>query len=120
MGVRVPTSLPVAATSVRWDMALAIIRKFAPAFDQVIMLSDPHFPKKISEEGTGWERMDRGLIGGTMGVVELDINLFHELRDSICIQRAPLSRTEAADAFGRRQEKPDNRSGEFQQSSGGG
>lgn len=124
MGVRVPTSLPVADTSVRWDMALAIFRKFSPAFDQVILLSDPHFLKHIVEEGaaqgidwprenihlitgedwmpetfrsylgsllgTDWERMDRGVIGGTMGVAELDLNLFHESRDTIRIQRAAL------------------------------
>jgi len=124
MGVRVPTSLPVADTSVRWDMALSIFKKFSPEFDQVIMLSDPHFLKIILEEGieqgidwknknihlvtgedwvpetfrsylgsilgTDWDRMDRGLIGGTMGVAELDLNLFHESRDSIRIQRAAL------------------------------
>lgn len=124
MGVRVPTSLPVADTSVRWDMALSIFRKFSPEFDQVIIIGDPHFLKKILEEGVGqgidwtsekinlitgedwvpetfrsylgsmlgtdWERMDRGLIGGTMGVAELDLGLFHETRDSIRIQRAAL------------------------------
>jgi len=125
MGVRVPTSLPVADTSVRWDMALAIFKKFSPEFDQILILSDPHFLKKVLEEGieqgidwtrenvhlitgedwipetyrsylgsllgTDWERMDRGLIGGTMGVAELDLNLFHESRDSIRIQRAALA-----------------------------
>jgi phenylacetate-CoA ligase len=125
MGVRVPTSLPVADTSVRWDMALAIFRKFSPEFDQIIILSDPHFLKKILEEGieqgidwkrenvhlitgedwmpetfrsylgsllgTDWERMDRGVIGGTMGVAELDLNLFHESQDTIRIQRAALA-----------------------------
>lgn len=124
MGVRVPTSLPVADTSIRWDMALAIFRKFSPCFEQIIILSDPHFLKKILEDGaeqgidwrrenvhlitgedwipetfrsylgsilgTDWEKMDRGLIGGTMGVAELDLNLFHESRDSIRIQRAAL------------------------------
>lgn len=125
MGVRVPTSLPVADTSIRWDMALAIFKKFSPGFDQIIILSDPHFLKKILEDGieqgidwkkqnvhlitgedwipetfrsylgsmlgTDWEKMDRGLIGGTMGVAELDLNLFHESRDSIRIQRAALA-----------------------------
>jgi phenylacetate-CoA ligase len=125
MGVRVPTSLPVADTSVRWDMALAIFKKFSPGFEQMIILSDPHFLKKILEDGaeqgvdwkrenvhiitgedwvpetfrsylgsilgTDWERMDRGLIGGTMGVAELDLNLFHESRDTIRIQRAALA-----------------------------
>lgn len=125
MGVRVPTSLPVADTSIRWDMALAIYKKFSSAFQQVIILSDPHFLKKMMEEGaeqgidwtrenvhliigedwmpetfrsylgntlgTDWERLDRGMIGGTMGVAELDLNLFHESRDSIRIQRAALA-----------------------------
>lgn len=125
MGVRVPTSLPVADTSIRWDMALAIFRKFARCFEQIIILSDPHFLKKILEDGaeqgidwqrenvhlitgedwvpetfrsymgnilgTDWQKMDRGLIGGTMGVAELDLNLFHESRDSIRIQRAALA-----------------------------
>lgn len=125
MGVRVPTSLPVADTSVRWDMALAIFKKFSPSFEQVILLSDPHFLKKILEDGseqgvnwkkenihlitgedwmpesfrsylgtllgTDWEKMDRGLVGGTMGVAELDLNLFHESRDTIRIQRAALA-----------------------------
>lgn len=124
MGVKVPTSLPVADTSVRSDMALAIYKKFSPVFEQVILLSDPHFLKKILEDGieqgidwkkekihlitgedwmpetfrsylgtilgTDWERMDRGLVGGTMGVAELDLSLFHESRDTIRIQRAAL------------------------------
>lgn len=125
MGVRVPTSLQVADTSVRGDMALAIFSKFSREFDQIIILSDPHFLKKILEDGaeqgidwtrenvhlitgedwvpetfrsylgsllgTNWETMERGLIGGTMGVAELDLNLFHESRDSIRIQRAALA-----------------------------
>ena len=127
MGVRVPTSLPTADTSVRWDMALAIYKKFYQEFDQVVIIGDPHFLKIYFEEGiaqgiawkdknihlitggdwmpetyrsylgdilgTDWETMDRGLIGGTMGVAELDLNLFHESRDSIRIQRAVLRDT---------------------------
>ena len=125
MGVRVPTSLPVADTSVHCEMALAIFRKFSPVFDQIIILGDPHFLKKILEDGieqgidwtrenvnlitgddwvpetfrsylgslmgTDWDRVDRGLIGGTMGVAELGLSLFHESRDSIRIQRAALA-----------------------------
>jgi len=124
MGVRIPTSLPIADTSVRFDMALAIYKKFSKKFDQVIVLSDPHFLKKFLEDGieqgidwhienihlitgedwvpetfrsylghllgTDWDRMDRGMIGGTMGVAELDLNLFHESKDLIRIQRAAL------------------------------
>lgn len=124
MGVRVPTSLPIADTSVRFDMALAIYKKFSKQFDQIIVLSDPHFLKKFLEDGieqgidwhqenihlitgedwipetfrsylghllgTDWDRMERGMIGGTMGVAELDLNLFHESKDLIRIQRAAL------------------------------
>jgi phenylacetate-CoA ligase len=125
MGVRVPTSLPIADTSVRWDMALAIFKKFSSEFEQAIIIGDPHLLKIFFENGaeqginwkkenihiitggdwvpetfrsylgnilgTDWEVMDRGLIGGTMGVAELDLNLFHESRDSIRIQRAALA-----------------------------
>ena len=68
MGVRVPTSLPVADTSVRRDMALAIFRQFSSEFDQMIILSDPHFLKKILEEGVeqgiDWKRENVHLITG--------------------------------------------------------
>jgi len=49
-GVKIPTSLPVADTSVRPDMALAIYKKFSDKFDQTIFVSDPHFLKKLVEE----------------------------------------------------------------------
>jgi len=51
MGVRVPTSLKYADTSVRIDMALAIFKKIIPEFDQVIFISDPHVIKNLLEEG---------------------------------------------------------------------
>ncbi|MFA7319176.1 MAG: hypothetical protein WC022_01090 [Parcubacteria group bacterium] len=51
MGVRVPTSLKYADTSVRLDMALAIFKKIIPEFDQVIFISDPHVIKNLLEEG---------------------------------------------------------------------
>lgn len=121
MGVTIPTSLPVADTSVRSDMALAIFTKLRNDFEQFLFISDPHFLKKILEDGleqgidwktapvhlitgddwvpetfrsylgnilgTDWERSDRGFIGGTMGVCELGLSLFHETPHSVRIQR---------------------------------
>lgn len=121
MGVTIPTTLPVADTSVRSDMALAILTKLKHEFDQFLCISDPHFLKKILEDGlaqgldwktinihlitgddwvpesfrtylgnilgTDWETMERGFIGGTMGICELGLSLFHESRHSVRIQR---------------------------------
>ena len=126
MGVKIPTSLPVADTSVRADMALAIFKKFSAKFDQTIFVSDPHFLKKILEDGLeqgiNWEKENvhlvsgedwfsesfrsyvihilgtdwdnnpqRGIFGATMGIAELDLNLFHESIYSIRIRRAAES-----------------------------
>jgi phenylacetate-CoA ligase len=63
MGVKVSSSLcTVADVSVREDMALGIIKNFAPLHDQVILLGDPNFVKLILEEGRDrcgidWSRM---------------------------------------------------------------
>lgn len=125
MGVRIPTTLPVADTSVRSDMALAIYNKFKNNFDQFLCISDPHFLKKILEDGqeqgidwkkanvhlitgddwvpetfrsylgaildTDWDNLDRAFVGGTMGICELGVSLFHETPDSIRIQRLAYS-----------------------------
>lgn len=122
MGVKIPTSLPVADTSVRSDMALAIYKKFRDKFEQTIFVSDPHFLKKLLEDGieqgidwktenvhlisgedwfpesfrsylgnilgTDWNNTRRGFIGATMGIAELDLNLFHESIYTIQIRRA--------------------------------
>ncbi len=68
MGVKVPTSLPMAETSVRSDMALAILKKFNPYFEQFLILGDPHFLKKIIEDGieqgVDWKSMPVSLIAG--------------------------------------------------------
>ncbi len=121
MGVKVHTSLKLAETSVRPDMALAIIKKFSPKFDQTLVVSDPHFLKKLLEdgleEGLNWKKMrvslisgedwfsesmrsylghlmdfdpdrpDGRLIGATMGIAELDLNLFHESAQTIALRR---------------------------------
>jgi len=121
MGVTIPTKLPVANTSIRTDMALAIYKKFRKDFDQFLFISDPHVLKKILEDGqeqgidwkkanvhlitgddwvpetfraylggmlgTDWDTCDRGFVGGTMGVCELGLSLFHESMHSVRIQR---------------------------------
>jgi phenylacetate-CoA ligase len=121
MGVTIPTTLPVANTSIRSDMALAIYTKFKKDFDQFLFISDPHFLKKILEDGleqgidwktanvhlitgddwvpetfraylgdilgTDWNASNRAFVGGTMGVCELGLSLFHESMHSVRIQR---------------------------------
>jgi phenylacetate-CoA ligase len=68
MGVHVETSLPMAETSVRSDMALSLIKKISPEFDHTIIVGDPHFLKKLLEEGTGqkipWKARSISLVTG--------------------------------------------------------
>lgn len=68
MGVRVHTSLRIAETSVRSDMALAIIKKISSKFEQTLIASDPHFLKKLVEEGNeqgiNWKKLNISLISG--------------------------------------------------------
>jgi phenylacetate-CoA ligase len=68
MGVHVETSLALAETSVRSDMALSLIKKISPSFDQTIIAGDPHFLKKLVEEGTQlkikWKELGISLISG--------------------------------------------------------
>lgn len=66
MGVHVETSLPLAETSVRSDMAISLLKKVSPAFDQTIIGGDPYFLKKLIEEGDeagiNWEQLQVSLI----------------------------------------------------------
>ncbi|MFO7659088.1 MAG: hypothetical protein R6W78_18660 [Bacteroidales bacterium] len=68
MGVHVATSLPLAETSVRSDMVMAFVKKISPNFDQTIIVGDPHFLKKIIEEGLAsgfnWQKINVSLICG--------------------------------------------------------
>ena len=123
MGVNVHTRLPVANTGVNVDIALAIIRKFAPEFEQLVLVGQPLFAKRLIEEGleqgvdwaglettvvTGGEGFSESwrtyvsrligvpdpdrptgrFVGSSMGIGELDLNLFHEIPDTIRIVRA--------------------------------
>ena len=122
MGVNVHTALPVANTGVNADIALAIIKKFSPSFEQLILVGQPLFTKRLIEEGaeqgvdwagirasvvTGGEgnaeswrtyisrrvglkdpdRPDGRFVASSMGIGELDLNLFHEVPDTIRIVR---------------------------------
>ncbi len=68
MGVHINTSLALAEVSVRSDMALALAQKISPEFDQTIIVGDPHFIKKLVEEGieTGvnWRKINVSFICG--------------------------------------------------------
>jgi phenylacetate-CoA ligase len=68
MGVHVETSLTIAETSVRSDMAVAIARDMSPRFEQTIIVGDPHFLKKLIEEGIekniDWKALNTSLICG--------------------------------------------------------
>ncbi len=51
MGVTFPSPYPMINTGVRADMVLASIKIFKKQFEQFIVFSEPHFAKKIIEEG---------------------------------------------------------------------
>jgi len=124
MGVKVNTKAAVLAeTSVRDDMVFALVKKFASEFDQIIIVAEGSFAKKIIEDGAeyhgiDWKKLQVSLITGeegiaenyrsymqhllgassstetgtklvmsSMGVAELDLNIFHETLDTISIRR---------------------------------
>lgn len=123
MGVKVHTRATVLAeTSVREDMVFAVIKKFASEFEQILIVGEGSFIKKIIEDGRDehridWPRLnvhlitgeegiaenyrsyvgallgvdvdspDSRIIGSSMGVAELDLNIFHETRDTIRVRR---------------------------------
>ena len=66
LGVHVETSLPLAETSVRSDMVIALLKKISPEYDQTIIGGDPYFLKKLVEEaddaGIDWEKLQVSLI----------------------------------------------------------
>jgi phenylacetate-CoA ligase len=68
MGVHIETSLALAETSVRSDMVLSLLQKISPTFDQTIIVGDPHFLKKLIEEGTQkkiqWKDLGISLVTG--------------------------------------------------------
>jgi phenylacetate-CoA ligase len=124
MGVKVNTRATVLAeTSVRDDMVYALVKKFGHEVDQIILIAEGSFAKKIIEDGAelhgiDWSRHrihvitgeegisenyrayierllgiadpehpDSQLVMSSMGVAELDLNIFHETRDTIRLRR---------------------------------
>jgi phenylacetate-CoA ligase len=124
MGVKINTRAAVLAeTSVREDMVFALIKKFANQFDQIILVAEGSFAKKIIEDGADYHDIDWGrlpvslitgeeaiaenyrsyiasrigvakddigpqkLVMSSMGIAELDLNIFHETKDTIRIRR---------------------------------
>jgi phenylacetate-CoA ligase len=74
MGLQVPTSMAVANTGVNVDVALAMIRACAPYFEQLVLVSQPPFAKKLIEEGAeqgvDWKGLRTTLVSGGEGFVE--------------------------------------------------
>jgi phenylacetate-CoA ligase len=103
-------------------MVFAVIKKFASEFDQILIVGEGSFIKKIIEDGRDehridWPRLnvhlitgeegiaenyrtyvaallgvdvdsaDSRIVGSSMGVAELDLNIFHETRDTIRVRR---------------------------------
>ncbi|MCB1777708.1 MAG: hypothetical protein KDI50_09755 [Candidatus Competibacteraceae bacterium] len=124
MGVKVNTNATfLAETSVRDDMVFALVNKFGPEFEEIIIIGEGSFIKKIIEDGqeqhgidwpqlrvhiitgeegiaenyrtylggllgvTDFDAPNGKIIGSSMGVAELDLNLFHETRETIRIRR---------------------------------
>lgn len=124
MGVKVHTHATVLAeTSVRDDMVHAVVQKYHGEFDQIIIVGEGSFVKKIIEDGRekhsiDWENIRVHLILGeegiaenyrtymgdligiedfgsredkvimsSMGVAELDLNIFHETFDTVRLRR---------------------------------
>ncbi len=51
MGVHVNTSLPIAETSVRSDIVVELVKKICNKYDQIVILGNTYFMKKVLEEG---------------------------------------------------------------------
>ncbi len=73
-GLQVPTSMAVANTGVSADVALAIVRAVAAEFEQLVIVGQPLFVKKLVEDGVeqgiDWARLRTTLVTGGEGFVE--------------------------------------------------
>src|SRR5687768_11242638 len=74
MGLQVPTAIPSTNTGVNADVALGIIKTFAPHFEQLVIVSQPLFAKKLIEDGleqgVDWSRLGTTVVTGGEGFVE--------------------------------------------------
>ena len=69
MGVVVSSNCAtVATTSVREDMAVALVRAFGPRYEQIVLVSDPLFLKRLldhaRESGVDWRRYSVNVVIG--------------------------------------------------------
>ncbi len=69
MGVAVPSQcMTVATTSVREDMAVALVKTFGADYEQIILIGDPLFLKRLTdhavEQGLDWSRHRVGVVVG--------------------------------------------------------
>ena len=69
MGVGFPSaSATVATTSVREDMATALVSTFGSHYDQIVIVTDPLFVRRLldyaSERGVDWRRYRLGIVVG--------------------------------------------------------
>ena len=122
MGVGfVSNAVTIAETSVREDMVVAVANQLGPHFEQIILLGDPLFLKRLTEFsedrkfdwssfrthiiigeepfpeayrdylalhfGINPDDPTHGMIGSSMGVGELGMNLGYETRQTIALRR---------------------------------
>ena len=109
MGVSFSSSYPILKTSVRSDMVIAFVKAFHEKFEHIIIISDPHFAKKVLEEGIelglNWKSIKvsfaigedwfsnslvnylksflnkESQIRNTMGMTEFGLNLFNDSKN---------------------------------------
>ena len=68
MGIHLPTRHPLAETGPRSDLVLRILARFGPCYEQTVILADPHFLKKIVDEGNeaalDWQARNVSFVAG--------------------------------------------------------
>jgi phenylacetate-CoA ligase len=129
MGVRVSScAMTVAATSVREDMAVALVKTFGSGYDQLVLIGDPLFMKRLTdhaaEQELDWSHYRvnaiigeetfgehfRSYIGqclgtsrilSSFGVAELGLHLCYETPGTLALARAAAgSATLASELYG--------------------
>lgn len=68
MGIHLPTRHALAETGPRSDLALKVLDRFGPYFEQTIVLADPHLLKRIVDEGNemvvDWQARNVSFVAG--------------------------------------------------------
>jgi phenylacetate-CoA ligase len=129
MGVNISSvCMTVATTSVREDMAVALVKTFGAAFDQIVLIGDPLFMKRLtdhaSEQALDWSRYRVNAIVGeetfgehfrsyfgqclgtsrilsSFGVAELGLHVCYETAATVGVARAAAGHSAfATELFG--------------------